>query len=252
MECIYIENIDERAVKIDVPPDEAKHLKTLRINTANEILITNGKGICAVAEVERISKIDYRVEIKHILANYGELDNKISLAIGILDNGDRMEFCLEKCIELGVSEFFFLQTDFSQRTKINSERLYSKSIAAIKQCKRARLPIIHPPISLDKLIGEIADNSNNNHSDSNSNSNSNNCKNKYSQIILADENGISPIKTFQTGEANNSIVFVGAEGGFSEREIKLFPNTITKWNLGNRRLRAETAAITAIGILSIQ
>jgi RsmE family RNA methyltransferase len=139
-----------------------------------------------------------------------------------------------------------LQTDFSQQTKINSERLYNKSIAAIKQCKRSCLPTIYPPILLDKLIERIADNSNNDYFDSN------HCKNQNAQIILADEKGILPMKTLQTSEANNSIVFVGAEGGFSEREIKLFPNTITKWKLGNRRLRAETAAITAVSILSIQ
>ncbi|MPN46579.1 hypothetical protein SDC9_194170 [bioreactor metagenome] len=109
------------------------------------------------------------------------------------------------------------------------ERLIAKAISAIKQCKRSRLPKIHLPQTIDSLISNI-DTLN------------------YQNIFLADENGVKP--QINIHNSKNSIIFVGAEGGFSERELNLFPTKTIKWNLGNRRLRAETAAISMLSILS--
>lgn len=229
MECIYIENLNDNDISISVPLDEAKHLKALRINSNEKILITNGKGLSAISTVERKNKNEYIAHTDKYIYNVGELNCLLSIAIGILDSKDRFEFAIEKCIELGVAEIFPLVLDYSQSTKINMERLIAKAISAIKQCKRSRLPKIHLPQTIDSLISNI-DTLN------------------YQNIFLADENGVKP--QINIHNSKNSIIFVGAEGGFSERELNLFPTKTIKWNLGNRRLRAETAAISMLSILS--
>ena len=237
MESIFINELNFNSQKLEVPKDEAKHLKVLRTKDNEEILITNGKSLAAIATVKRTNKNDFVATVKQVIPNFGELDFSVSLAIGILDSQSRFEFAIEKCIELGVSEIFPLILDFSQQKKINHERLVVKSIATIKQCKRSKLPIIHFPQTVKELLEKISIS-----------------PEKY-QIILTDENGETPANTRECHASltmpdsnKNTIIFVGCEGGFSEKELLLFPQNTVRWNLGNRRLRAETAAIISMGI----
>ena len=91
------------------------------------------------------------------------------------------------------------------------------------------LPIIHNPISIFELLNN----------------------NNFDRIIIADESGISP--KIKLEKNINSLIFVGPEGGFSKAELDIFnenKNVVT-WSFGNRRLRAETAAITGISLLSL-
>ncbi|MCK5741850.1 MAG: RNA methyltransferase, partial [Chlorobi bacterium] len=119
-------------------------------------------------------------------------------------------------------------SDYVQGKKYNKSRTELKVIAATKQCKRARFMKVYDLIS----IADFAEMTKN-----------------YDQIILADENGHEPNKTVLK---KSVLLLIGPEGGFSEDEIKLFkedPRT-ELWNLGNRRLRAETAAVVCAGIVS--
>jgi 16S rRNA (uracil1498-N3)-methyltransferase len=245
MECIFVEELNLNSTKLAIPTVEAKHLKALRIKPNEQILITNGNGLSAIATVERINKNierinknierinknDYLANVEKLLPNYGELDYSLSLAIGILDSQDRFEFALEKCVELGVAEVFPLILDYSQHKKINQTRLISKAIAAIKQCKRSKLPTIHSPQTVRHLLENIF-----------------NSTEKH-QLILADENGENP-SNIPITKTHNTIIFVGSEGGFSAKELSFFPQQTIKWNLGNTRLRAETAAIVSVGIFT--
>lgn len=239
MECIYLPelNIDNKYYQIN--STEAHHLKVLRLQSAEQVLITSGKGISALATIVRNSKNDFSVNIKEYYFNKGEINFKIGLAIGILDNKDRFEFAIEKSTELGVSDIFPLITDYSQQTKINKERLITKTINVIKQCKRSILPTIHNPITTLELL--------------NDNEKKLDCYNlslNFDRIILGDEYGIVPEK--ETHKISNSIIFIGSEGGFSKKELDVFDEKkVIKWNFGNRRLRTETAAITGIILLSI-
>ena len=249
--CIYIENLtahfpninfeevcDSNFFTIDIQQNEHKHLKALRIKQNEKILITNGQGIIALAMMELISKTSYKIRINKIIKQFNELPFRLGLAIGMLTNKERFEFAIEKCTELGVTDIFPIISDFSQTKNINYERIKSKTIAAITQCKRSCLPKIHSPISTVELIKSVTVQGSANY---------------FDLIILADENGIQPTKQPNNLKDNKNIIaFIGCEGGFSERELNNFPIQTIKWNLGNRRLRAETAAILTIGILSLQ
>ncbi len=228
MECIYIPNIDTNSISISIPREEATHLKALRVNSGETILATNGSGLMCELIIERKGKIEYFGKINNVIENYGENANSIALAIGLLADKSRFEFALEKAIELGISDFFPLSLDFSQKFSINYQRLESKAISAIKQCKRSKLPIIHKERTLSELALIF---------------------NQFSSIIYADPSGELP-----SGNAigHRTLLIIGSEGGFSQEEIKLLEShKLTKWNLGNRRLRAETAAISALGFISL-
>jgi|YNPMSStandDraft_1061717.scaffolds.fasta_scaffold00011_84 16S rRNA (uracil1498-N3)-methyltransferase len=227
MECIYIPDLSKNSISIQIPESEIRHIRALRLKKGDDIMITNGEGISCYAKINYLNKNECFAEVNFFLEdNHAELIRKVALALGILQDRDRFEFALEKAVELGVSEFIPLITDYSQKNKINVERLRAKAIAALKQCKRSFLPIIYNPIKLDEII-----------------------KFNYDCIILADSDGSKPYLKSN----NESIIYVvGPEGGFSSKELELLQiYKAIRWNLGNRRLRAETSAIVGLSLINL-
>jgi len=229
MECLYLPELSENQNDINLIGDELKHLFVLRLRVGEKIIITNGKGLSAISSLKSISKNIAILSPQEYFINSGELAYPLGLAIGILDNRERFEFTLEKSIELGISDFYPLITDFTQKKTIQKTRLEAKAISALKQSHRSNLTTIHPPISLQKLFSE---------------------QNKFDTIILADYNGVKPelTKLFKS-----SLVLIGPEGGFSYNEIEFIKNqkSAKSINIANRRLRAETAAILAVGLVAL-
>ncbi|MCX8054496.1 MAG: 16S rRNA (uracil(1498)-N(3))-methyltransferase [Ignavibacteria bacterium] len=227
MECIYLTELSKNSQIIKITADEARHLRALRIKDNEHILITNGSGLICKASVIREKKDEYVAQIINFLdENYGELSRELALGVGILQDRERFEMILEKSVELGVSHFFPLITDYSQKKSLNSSRLQAKAVSAMKQCKRSRLPKIYEPLSLQEISMF-----------------------QFEKIILSDENGEKPNLPQL---CKSVLLLVGPEGGFSQREIEYLNKlNIEKWKLGNRRLRTETAAISGLSLLSI-
>ncbi len=226
MESIFYPELNREKKELKVTGAEAKHVKALRIKIAQEIMVTNGKGLSAIARMQDYDKTSCVLVVKSYMANHNEIaGNSISLALGVLENRERFEFALEKAIELGIAEFYPIISEFSaSKLGFGMERMFNKSIAAIKQSKRSVLPIIHEAISLEALLDSVKDKS----------------------IVLADAEGGRTIDR----ELTNPIVIVGPEGGFSASEIEeIEKHDATKLRLSATRLRSETAAIAAISNL---
>ncbi|HYF02525.1 MAG TPA: RsmE family RNA methyltransferase [Patescibacteria group bacterium] len=233
LECLYTPELTENSETILLKGDEARHLKVLRKHVGDRLALTSGTGFFAEVELLQISRDSAELKIHSILKDFGEPVLKIGLALGILENKDRLEFALEKCIELGISEFIPLRSDFAQRKIVNRERLETKAIATIKQCKRSVLPQIHEPQTVEELLKSEY----------------------YEMIIFADMEGESIKNAFKNAEKNsfkNILVVAGPEGGFSSKELQLLRSDkrCIMLLLGERRLRAETAAILGVGLLS--
>lgn len=227
MECLYAPDMTPSSTVVALQGDEARHARALRLRIGDAVLLSNGDGIvarCTVTAAERDTCI---VSVGEILPNYGELPRRVAIALGILDNKDRMEFALEKAVELGATDFIPLYTQYAQRDKIHRERLQSKALAAMKQAQRARLPHVHEPLPIAALVeqwsGKMA-------------------------LIVADENGSG---TLPEGDV---CIVIGPEGGLSAEEKQLLCAVpqCTSITLAQRRLRAETAAILAVGLAGIQ
>ncbi len=226
MECIYYKDLQNNSGAFIPSTDECKHLKALRLSSDENIWVTNGLGLMAECHQKRIDKNTFELQPVSFHEFKGESILNYSLAIGRLSNRDRMEFALEKAIELGAKNIYILDTEHSERLKLTEERLEAKAIAAIKQCKRAFLPKIHNNIKLNQLLNLSS----------------------QQHFILLDENGSEPESEFDN--SSEIILLAGPEGGFSENELNLINNfNTTKWKLGKRRLRAETAAICGLSYL---
>lgn len=216
MECIYIPELTTEDDVIDVPQSEEQHVKALRLKSGDQILAVNGKGLECICEI--------RFKGKHAYLNvFGKAEalppKYITVAFGMILDKDRMEYLVEKCTEIGVSEFQPLITKHTQRKNFKTERFTKKAIAAMKQSRRAILPKVNEPMKLEEFM-----------------------KNQKGAIITTDYAG----NTDYTLTEKRAIILIGPEGGFAPDEIERLKNKAKyNWRISDNRLRTETAAVIA-------
>jgi 16S rRNA (uracil1498-N3)-methyltransferase len=201
--------------------DERHHARVLRVREGEEVELFNGQGSVYVARYESPDSIRVIAE-----APNREPGTAIHLAMAIIQL-DNFELVLQKGTEIGVASFIPLITD---RIEVRPERYRGKEerwkkivFEAVKQSGRSKIPIIEPAAKFDEVM-----------------------KRPGAKIIFDADAEAS------TGQPDNpTTLFIGPEGGWSERELGLARQQGAAWQrLGIRRLRAETAAIVAAAITS--
>jgi 16S rRNA (uracil1498-N3)-methyltransferase len=209
--------------------------KVLRLKVGDQFALFNGDGFDYVAKVTEVSKHKTFVEIINQYEVNHESLLKITLAQS-LAAGDKMDWIIQKAVELGV---YTVQPLLTERSiiKLDRERADKKlehwktiAISACEQTGRATIPVILSPIHFNQWLSEE------------------NLKTDNLKLIL------TPSKAQNINhldKLSNSIVFlVGPEGGFSEKEMTLAINhAFIPINFGQRILRTETAPIVALSIL---
>jgi 16S rRNA (uracil1498-N3)-methyltransferase len=241
MECLYAPHLRPDISSCPLADDEYTHARALRLREGSSVLLSNGAGLCAEALVRSVGKSTLECMVQKFLPHHNELHTALHLALGVLDNRERMEIALEKATELGIVAFTPLLADHSQRERVNLERLQAKALAAMKQSQRSYLPRIAAPVTVDALLQNVH-------------------KASDTRVILADAEGQAPARLQAEGnqakgsqaESNDVWLVIGPEGGFSERELYLLNTRAdARWRLGASRLRAETAAILAVGTAAL-
>ncbi len=143
----------------------------------------------------------------------------------------RLDWIIEKATELGVAR---LQPVITERTiveRIKQERLEAQIVEACEQCGRTALPTLAEPVKLPQLLKDWpADRA----------------------LLFADEAGGVPLA--EVAAPAPAAILTGPEGGFTarERDMLVAHAAVRRIALGPRILRAETAAIAAIGLWMAQ
>lgn len=222
MECLYHATLSHSDTKIMLESAEAKHSKALRLKPGGQVLITDGRGLTALCRVAgEVTAPHYLPEEFYEL--YNELPVRHTAVIGIIENKDRLEFCVEKLTELGIAEIALVFCERSGKTKIDTERLERKAFAAMKQSKRSVFPLIAVRNSLEEAFENIV----------------------YERLVTGDEEGASSLPT-----GISTVIAVGPEGGFTQSEMNFLEQLKTaKLRVGRARLRTETAAIAIMARL---
>jgi 16S rRNA (uracil1498-N3)-methyltransferase len=237
MECLYAPELDHSTTVVTIEAEEFTHARALRLREGDIFLCSNGRGLCAEARVAATKRNNLTAHVQRLLPYHNEprVDHHavFGLALGILDNRDRMEFAIEKATELGITDFMPLLTERSQHHRIHSDRLCAKALAAMKQSQRSRLPRIHSPMTVQQCAEYCT-------------------LEQQSYLIGTDANGTEPQVLPADVTTRGVWIVVGPEGGFSEREYQILQQHATLWwSLGAARLRAETAAIVSVGLTTI-
>ena len=231
--------------EILIDSDEQQHItKVLRMKEGEEIFVTDGKGNLAqghlVFEGKKVS-MDV-IEIKEHLPDFSP---KLHIAIAPTKNIDRIEFFMEKAVEMGISEISLILTEKTERKNINIDKLRKQAIGASKQSHRFHFPKVNDLIKFSDFMKTL---------DAKSTFVAH-CNENLERINLNDleilrqaqndkhekESDVSLrlSKTF-----SQYTFLIGPEGDFSDREIQLLADKgIKAVSLGNQRLRTETAGI---------
>lgn len=202
---------------------EAKHAtRVMRMREGDRIEITDGAGNGYHCKIESVGKDELSARVIEAWTEE-KLRPELTLLLGVIKKRDRLEFALEKCTELGISRITLFTGDHSEKQKVRLDRAESAVLSAMKQSQRLWLPDVTLAGSLDEALSE---------SDSNS-----------ARIIMADEEeDRSGFPEFDPQEHLKLVI--GPEGGFSKRERRMLAESgATPVSLGEKRLRAETAAM---------
>ncbi len=208
--------------------------KALRLNVGDSVTVFNGNGFDYPCELIDIQKNKVMASVTSSL----NIDNESPLNITLLQaisSGDRMDFTIQKAVELGVTR---IQTITSQRSvvKLSAERAEKRTehwqnvaISACEQSGRAFVPTVSAPLSFGNLFLHLAKVA----------------KADACKITLAPD----ATHTLHTMPKPSGEIYllIGAEGGLTNEEISLsITHGFQAILMGPRILRTETAALTAI------
>jgi 16S rRNA (uracil1498-N3)-methyltransferase len=207
--------------------------RALRMKVGDHAVLFNGDGNDYLCTLTFMSKSEVSAKVKSMLANGSESPLDITL-IQAISSGDRMDFTIQKAVELGVNA---IQPISSQRSvvKLTGDRAEKRRehwqnvvISACEQSGRAVVPQVAAATSLPQWLGLS--------------------QSAELRIILSPHASQSLYDLKKP--AGKIQLLIGAEGGLTEDEINLATtHQFIPVRLGNRILRTETAALTAIAAL---
>lgn len=205
--------------------EEQRHLRAMRIGEGDVVGCTDGKGnlhTCTAQLHKKHTELIVQSTIRNAAPN-----PSLEIAIAPTKNTDRLEWFVEKAVELGVQKISLIKCEHSERPHLKLDRLYRVAIAAIKQSRKTYLPEITEVQSFPQWIAHtnapikcIA-----------------HCADDVQKTLLQ--------SVIRKGE--NTIIAIGPEGDFSSSEVSLAKqNGFTSVSLGEARLRTETAGMAAV------
>lgn len=209
--------------KAIINDEEQQHIvKVLRMKDGEEIHVTDGKGNVASGKL-LIEGKKANIEVSEIKTNALDFNPKLHIAIAPTKNIDRIEFFVEKVVEMGICEITILQTEKTERKNINIEKIRKQAVAASKQSLRFHFPVIHDMVKLTDFLKNIDP--------------------EHTFVAHCHEN-LERLELKNIPLLEKLTFLIGPEGDFSEKEIQfLSDSNIKAVSLGNQRLRTETAGI---------
>ena len=222
--------------EIALDEDASNHVgRVLRMTSGQRLELFDGTKLTFAAEITLVDK--KRVKVRVLEGQPDDRESPLFLHLGqVMSRGEKMEFTIQKSIELGVSVITPL---FSERcgVKLDAERLAKKrqqwqkiAIAACEQCGRNRVPEIRPAMTLEAWCAEADDGL------------KLNLHPRAQQSITTLPQPVERVR-----------LLIGPEGGLSAEEIAMTGERgFTDILLGPRVLRTETTALTAITALQVR
>lgn len=218
---------------LTLPDDVAHHwVRVLRARVGDEAELFDGDGRAARVVLSAIGKRDSQVRVQTLVE--GDRESPLHTHLGqVMSKGDRLDYALQKAVELGVSEITLLTSERCELKLRGEERADKKlahwqrvMIGACEQCGRNTLPRLQGPMP-------VAD---------------------WQQAVAAEQKWVlaPAVRGGPAAGARPASValLVGPEGGLSEAEIASAQAAgFQPWQLGPRVLRTETAPVAALAVL---
>ncbi len=207
-------------------------VKVLRAQVGESATLFNGQGGEYQATLTEINKKTATVIIQQF--NPDNRTPAFTTLLGqVMSKGDRMDYAIQKAVELGVSNIQLLTSERCEmrlkydRDQKKIDHWQGIVIAACEQCGMNTVPTIYAPVSLDNWLASQL---------------------PATKLVLAPNKDETDVLVDATKDI---ALLIGPEGGLSEAEIQLANQAGFKnWCIGSRVLRTETAPIVALSILN--
>ena len=210
---------------IDISHNDHKHIvKVMRHSVGDDLYITNGIGTIFLTEIKEIDKNSLTASIKEVFDYENRMEN-IFFCIPKLKYSDRFEFALEKCTELGITNFVIFDSERTIHKSDKKERWEKIVLSAMKQSLRSYLPEIIDVNSVEEIY------------------------NLEGNKIILEQNSGKKISELKINKDEKYYFIFGPEGGLANEELKLFDKN-NFYTLAENRLRTETAIIKCASIIS--
>jgi len=207
--------------------------KVLRKKSGDAIHLIDGKGNFYEGILELVSEKQSKVQITKGPTAQPKRNYYFHLAIAPTKQMDRIEWMIEKAVEIGIDEISFVSCKNSERTSVKTERIIKIVESAVKQSLQAILPKVNELKNFKEFIQQT----------------------NVDQKLIAHCYDMPKHEIKNVNFKNRStLVMIGPEGDFSLEEVEFSKqNNFTPISLGTNRLRSETAGLyvcQAVSLLS--
>ncbi|MCL1610826.1 16S rRNA (uracil(1498)-N(3))-methyltransferase [Marseilla massiliensis] len=228
--------VPDAASATELPADEASHaVRVLRMKPGDEMVLMDGVGTFFKAEVAVASPHHCVYRVLEEMPQLPQWHGRYHIAMAPTKLMDRTEWMLEKVTEIGVDEVSLLNCDNSERRVAKPARLEKILVSAMKQSRKAWKPVLNDMAAFRKFVSEprggmkfIA-----------------HCYEEIPRTYLYDELCGRDVSEAVT-------VLIGPEGDFTPDEVRMAVDAgYVSVNLGQSRLRTETAAMVAVMMMHL-
>ncbi len=237
MRRFFFDPTERDGDRVFLSAEESHHItKVLRLKSGDIIEVLDGLGAIFKAVIIEVGR---RVEaqIEEIMAREVGVGTPIQVWQAIL-KGDKMDWVVQKCTELGVNRIIPFQSSRCQgrldelQSRKKHQRWQRIGLEACKQCRRLHGIDIAVPTDYAELLGK-------------------NSADKPLRLLFWEEEKTTRLKDISgIDQAGSLDLMLGPEGGFTGEEVELA--RLAGWrtvSLGERILRAETATLSAVSIV---
>lgn len=215
----------------ELPEEEAAHaLRVIRLKSGDEVMLMDGRGNFYRAEIVSTTKTKCQYRIVEVLPQQRQWQGHIHLSIAPTKMMERIEWMVEKAVEVGVDEISLLNCKFSERRVVKTPRLDKIIVSAMKQSHKAWKPVINEMQSFTSFIEQQRE----------GNKYIAHCYNEFER-----QNLFAELK--KTNKDCDVTIMIGPEGDFAVDEVQqALAEGYVSVNLGESRLRTETAGLSAV------
>ncbi|MBQ8056135.1 MAG: 16S rRNA (uracil(1498)-N(3))-methyltransferase [Paludibacteraceae bacterium] len=211
---------------LSLPEEESFHaVKVLRMKEGDALDVFDGKGgyFKAVISFAHHKHCEVKLVEKQV---FEKRPYSIHIAVAPTKNLDRIEWMVDKLVEMGVDEITPIICRFSERKILKTDRLKKIVVSASKQSKNVYIPQFNEPIELKELLKKAQE------------------PQKF--IAHCYENEKQFLSRSYKKNGGKVLILIGPEGDFSTEEVDLaLKQGFAPVSLGESRLRTETAAMVA-------
>lgn len=225
---LYTDQDLKSGLSIELDGNQAHYLKNvLRKNVGDLLRLFNGRDGEWMAAVENLSKKSALICLSEQLRAQRVVNRRVHIFFPPIKK-TRMDFLIEKAVELGVTDLHPVLTQNTETRKINQERVQMQIIEAAEQCERLDIPTLYDLQNFKEVIVQT----------------------NIETICAIERCDAADIKDLKSGDKDIAFM-AGPEGGFTKEEhmYLLDQKNCSAVSLGSNILRSETAFLKFLSII---